>query len=343
MDILTLLADPKILIIIVLVAVLAFFIYYSWSKTSSSIGALEESQKLMHKQLAHGVITDEKLRHPLRIDNASNMSEETMDYDYNDAGKDKETESAESESAEDTEEAGETESEESENESHTDEPVSLPSPKFMRAVQNLHQQHQQQQHQPQQHYEQQQHYEPEYEEEYESSGRETIIPNQDIIDELRQLKNRDDFIIIDSPDQTYYGNEGMDEDMDEEEEEIIEFNEIDEASPGLILKNDDIPFSVMLKKRESMVQEKIQHDLSRIDQENQILDDRITPKPKPNPVPKLKPKPAPAPVAQKVKVKTQPRARTPIKASVPASMSTRIPYMPKTRIIPKIKNVGVKV
>ena len=55
------LSDPKTLIIIVLVIALACFVYYSWRKTKDSLTELEDKQSKLQTQITHGVISNEKL------------------------------------------------------------------------------------------------------------------------------------------------------------------------------------------------------------------------------------------------------------------------------------------
>ena len=67
------LSDPKTLIIIVLVIALACFVYYSWRKTKDSLTELEDKQSKLQTQITHGVISNEKLTKkpkPLSSDNA---------------------------------------------------------------------------------------------------------------------------------------------------------------------------------------------------------------------------------------------------------------------------------
>lgn len=55
------LSDPKTLIIIVLVIALACFVFYSWRKTKDSLTELEDKQSKLQTQITHGVISNEKL------------------------------------------------------------------------------------------------------------------------------------------------------------------------------------------------------------------------------------------------------------------------------------------
>lgn len=307
MDIISLLSDPKVIIIVLAVAALAVFVYFSWKKTSSSIDALQHDHKRLQKQLAHGVISDEKTN-PLRIDNASNMSEETMDYEYD-------TRRPESTDM-DMDAETETEDPESDPDSENMMSGSEPGPKFIDQFSNLVQQHQQ-------HRQHQAHY-----------GMPLLpdtntIPGHDMIEELRDLKNTGDVIIIN------------DDEYETESEEPIEFHDIDEE-PHL-----PEPVSLMQAHKNELVQQKIQQDIQRMDHENKLFNQRMkaaqaaeervassapapdsstsasasasTPKIKVNAKiqPKPKPKAKPKPISVKPKLKTE--------------------NAPKTKIQPKLK------
>lgn len=293
MDILSLITDPKVVIMIVLVAIVAYLIYRVWKKTYS----LEETQNLMHKQLAHGIITNEKLRHPLRIDDASNMSEETVDYEYNnenettDAGTDVDGDAGTGNACE-----ADVDADASTSQSETECDHDIPA-NFVDSLRHYRSEQSGPAKQTKQPYSRPV--------EYESDE---VISNQDLINELRQLKRRDDFIIIDSPESQY----------ETDDEEIIEFHEIgnmDDAS------TEQPALSVMLKKRDDIVKEKIQQDIERMDHENKIMYERVQASAKAGA------RPAPASASASAS-KSQAKE---------AQKST--PRKPKVVVKPKIKNI----
>ena len=82
MGIFTMLADPKVLIILFALSAVAVFIYYYLRKTTDGITSLERKQSTLQRQLAHGVVVeDEKDKHKLHFtENASDDG--TLDCSY---------------------------------------------------------------------------------------------------------------------------------------------------------------------------------------------------------------------------------------------------------------------
>lgn len=298
MDILSLITDPKVILIIVAIVTLAAFVYVSWKKTSSSISALENSQKKLQKQLAHGVITDERIN-PLRVENASNMSDDTMEYNYEPTPNaqahahgsgvvrgpgpeqeqnvpESELESElESESGSGTETGTCTESEmESEPEAGHGTGHGT-GPNFFNQFQGLVQQHQQHQ----------QHQQPST----------APLPGQNVLDELRGMRTKEDTVVI--------------QEYETDSEEPIEFQDIRDYDFEPF-DQEQHPLSIMEIKQQQLVEQKIKDDMERMDRENQAQVASVsaskpskpskpasvsvsTPKPKAKIEPKIKSKPKP--------------------------------------------------
>lgn len=346
MDLFSIFTDPKVLLVILAIVALAVFVYYQWRKTSTDINELAHGQKKLQKQLAHGVITDEKIN-PLKIDNASNMSEETMDYEYDSQGARQE---------QDAESVPETDSE-TDNDSSGDEQqqqqqmgrAGIPQQKFIDNFSNLINEHrghiQGQDEDP----------DPDTDADFHDHYGVSIvpqtpdidtIPGHEILSELRQMRNKDDYVII------------QDNDYETDSEELIEFHDIVEDMDDA----DDETLKIMDQKKEQIVQEKIQDDIQRIDNENKQWERQMracaaqqrkeqekgkeTVVPVPAPAPAPAPVPSPKPVTVRTKTAQLPKNPISVKPKPPLSKVTVKPTLktgPTQKIHPKIKNIGSKV
>ena len=338
------LSDPKVIIILLVAAALATFIYFSWRKTTESLMQLETSQKRLQRQLAHGVISEEKIN-PLRLENASNMSDETMDYDYPD---DEHDDQQQHDQPHDQHQQHQQHPQRQHDQQHPQHPQHKQHPQ--------HQQHQQ--------HEQDQRPVPESETESDFEryyGEKPLpprntIPGSNMIDELRGYKDDEDIVII------------HDDDYSEGSEEPIEFNDIDDT-------NDEGMMSLMQQEREQLIQQKIRQDMTRMDNENQRLMQMAAQAhaAQTRPAPLM----APAPASASASTSTSTTASASASASTSASTSTapsvssapsaalstssKIKIQPqpkpkhktdkavekekpaKPKIQPKIKNIEVKV
>lgn len=332
MDLFSIFTDPKVLLVILAIVALGVFVYYQWRKTSTDINELAHGQKKLQKQLAHGVITDEKIN-PLKIDNASNMSEETMDYEY---------ESQVARQEQDTESVPETDPE-TDNDSSDDEQqhmgrAGIPQQKFIDNFSNLINEHhghvQGQDEDP----------DADFHDHYgvsivpQTPDIDTI-PGHEILSELRQMRNKDDFVII------------QDNDYETDSEELIEFHDIVED-----MDDADETLKIMDQKKEQIVQEKIQDDIQRIDNENKQWERQMRAcaaqqrkeqeKEKETVVPAPAPAPAPKPVTVRTKTAQLPKKPISVKPKSTLSKVTVKPTLktgPTQKIHPKIKNIGSKV
>jgi hypothetical protein len=281
--------DPKVIIIVLAIAALSIFVYFSWKKTTLSISELENSHKHLQKQLAHGVISDEKIN-PLRIENASNISEETMDYEY---------------------EESETEGPDHEAESGRMSEVPHHPPSHH-------------QHHPPGHQNSEaglagmmQSIAQDFKQHYGIDRSETNtvgVPGHELIGELRGFKSEGDIIII------------QEDDYESNSEEDIEFHDITEEDA------DPAEESLMQQHTDQLVQQKIKQDIDRIDDENKFLDKQIVPVSEPEP--ETAPEPVPS-VSSSLKLKAAALPKK--KISMPLKSGG------KTKIQPKIKNIGIKV
>ena len=82
MSIFTMLADPKVLLLLLVLSAVGIFIYYYLRKTTDGINNLERKQNSLQRQLVHGIVVeDEKDKHKLYI--TENQSEDgTLDCSY---------------------------------------------------------------------------------------------------------------------------------------------------------------------------------------------------------------------------------------------------------------------
>jgi hypothetical protein len=252
MDIISLLTNPINMLMIVLMLAIAYFTYYTWRQTSSSIEQLEVKHQTLHKQLTHGVITDSHLR-PLRSENASNMSDDTMDYEYSESGTETETDA-------ESEEAGSDSEPEPEENTAPQVPVHSHSPKLSLhgKLNELVQQHQHHQAAP-----------PQQTSVYRTAisqpkmipsplsrqhiVKPNIIPDRDMINDLRQLKNNEEEVLLDDSDSNSTA---------EYDGELIEFHDIDDNAPS------NANTSIVSQR----INDKINLDVQRIDQENYAYD-----------------------------------------------------------------------
>lgn len=297
MDILSLITDPKVILIIVAVIALAAFVYVSWKKTSSSISALENSQKKIQKQLAHGVITDERIN-PLRVENASNMSDDTMEYNYNHDESESNSRRAEdtgSNSNPGTESQTETETETETGSQSGSEPESMihgteagtgtgtGTGNIFNQFHGLVQEHQQ-------------HQQP--------------LPGQNVLDELRNMRTKEDTVVI--------------QEYDTDSEEPIEFQDIRDYEFEPL--EDDEPVSIMAIKQQQLVEQKIKEDIERIDRENQQAQAQAQaqkPKPKTEPKIKAKSKPKPKPKTVEIKTKSKSKPKPQIKPQIKPKITVK--------------------
>jgi hypothetical protein len=346
MDLFSIFTDPKVLFVILAIVALGVFVYYQWRKTSTDINELAHGQKKLQKQFAHGVITDEKIN-PLKIDNASNMSEETMDYEYEQQGQiprqEQDTESEEPETDPETD---------NESSSDGEQPPQqqmgrIPQQKFIDNFSNLINEHHEHRVQGQTDGEFHAHYGVSVVPEAPDID---TIPGHEILGELRQMRDRDDIVII------------QDNDYETDSEELIEFQDITEDMDDT---DDDIEtLKLMDHKKEQIVQEKIHHDIQRLDNENnqwerqmracaaQQRKEQEQEKGKGKVVVSTPAAPAPAPKPVAVRTKTAQLHKKPIsvkpkttlivtpKVTVKPTLKTSVPPQ---KIQPKIKNIGIKV
>jgi len=351
MDLFSMLTDPKVLFLILAIAALAVFVYYQWRRTSNDISELTHGQKKLQKQLAHGVITDEKIN-PLKIDNASNMSEETMDYEY-DRGQSEDQEQA-------TESGSDTDTETVSDDEHV--PDQAPKQKFIDSLINEHRAH----HQGQRNNNDDEILHAHYGVSIVPDAPDiNTIPGHDILDELRHMRDKNDIVII------------RDNDYDTDSEEPIEFQDMDmdmdmdDADADADADADDNgdldieALRLMEHKKEQIVKEKIHHDIQRIDDENRQLERQMrsyaAQQRKEQEMAKTKvevdTKPSVAkpvtvrtksaqlpkkPISVKPKTGSGSKAKVTVKPTLKSGVSS-VPSVPAQKIQPKIKNIGIKV
>lgn len=334
----SLVSSPTTMIAVVVLACVVYFVYSAWNHNNKGITELKDKYDKLHKQLTHGVITDEQLN-PLKIENASNMSEETMDYEYDKSGS-----SSGSESGSDTDTESDTSGSSSDREQIQRKRI---HPRYQKQNRSLHSKLEgivRDHHQhapvpaipvPSMHYPTPAVSEwkpnqgavnpvPKSVQRVQEEGGLSVpsaapihnvsmhpatvsvpsplhtvsIPGQEIIDDLKRLKSENIVLMDDSAQPS----------KNHTEEEIIEFHDIDDID-----EHHEGP-TIMAQ----VIDQKIRGDLERMDQENALLEQHITEQQKkevkvPNTstiVRKKEPKSASEP-KPKLKVLTKPKTPKP--------------------------------
>lgn len=288
-------SSPTIMIAVVILACVVYFVYSAWNHNNKGIADLRSKYDRLYKQVTHGVITDEQLN-PLKIENASNMSEETMDYQYDKS-------SVSGSETECTGSGSETDTETSDSEQEQAPAPKRIHPRYQKQplhskLEDIMREHQT--HAPSQPVPAPVRLLPKDIVRVQEEGALEIpnipmkpmhpmpipvktpsplhhggnivpIPEQDLIDDLKRLKSENIVLLDDS----------MRPSTDHTEEEIIEFHDIDDME-----EHAQGP-TIMAQA----IDQKIREDLERIDKENALLDNQsqapVCPKPKSD---KAKPK-----------------------------------------------------
>jgi len=77
MEILSILTDPKIIIIVLLAIAVGFMFIRSW-KTGEDLESIKKKQELLQKQMVHGVVLPSERTQARMVDNTSCMSDDTQ-------------------------------------------------------------------------------------------------------------------------------------------------------------------------------------------------------------------------------------------------------------------------